>query len=245
MGWVKIDRELINSEFWLSQPFTDGQAWVDLIAMANWKDSKCREGSEVKTIKRGDVLTSYRALAERWQWSTGKVRRYLTFLEKAEMVKVTSTAFNTVLTLENYGIYQDARNTDEHTNEHADGTTTDTPTVQRQTLSEEGKNKEIRNVCVERITHTFGKLSNVELTSEEYDDLFNTYKSTSKLIDKVSLWLPDNPRSNHYAVCLKFAETDNWPKKKTPAIQEFEEPTEKSEMPEELRAKIKGMVKSI
>jgi hypothetical protein len=61
----------------------------------------------------------------------------------------------------------------------------------------------------------YGKLRNVLLTKEERQELRDAYESSTKLINKVSLWLANNHRDNHYAVCLTFAENDNWAKVKT------------------------------
>ena len=51
-GWVKLHRKLQESNFWLCEPFSRGQAWVDLILLANHKPGHIRiAGGENRTGK--------------------------------------------------------------------------------------------------------------------------------------------------------------------------------------------------
>ena len=61
---------------------------------------------------------------------------------------------------------------------------------------------------------TFGSFDNVKLTESEYFSLKSTYERTGELIDKVSMWLRNakNDVPDHYALCVKFADNDKWPK---------------------------------
>ena len=77
-GWVKISRKLIDDEIWTSEPFTKGQAWVDLILLAQWETNG--------QYKAGSVYRSLNYLASRWKWSRRKVTRYLEVLENAEKI---------------------------------------------------------------------------------------------------------------------------------------------------------------
>lgn len=75
------------------------------------------------------------------------------------------------------------------------------------------------NVNVNEASHddTYGTLGNVILAPGEYEHLKATYERYTELIDKVSVWLPNsNGRhyDDHFALCLKFANNDNWPKKR-------------------------------
>ena len=64
-------------------------------------------------------------------------------------------------------------------------------------------------------THPFGEFSNVFLTDDEYERLTSKYMRVDQLIDKVSIWLTEHTRKNHYAACLTFARNDSWEKRKT------------------------------
>ena len=63
-------------------------------------------------------------------------------------------------------------------------------------------------------THPYGEFSNVFLTDDEYARLTSKYMRVDQLIDKVSIWLTEHTRKNHYAACLTFARNDEWEKRK-------------------------------
>ena len=109
-GWIKLWRCITDNDFWQQKPYSPGQAWVDLMMMANHKEGTIRKGGVVITVKRGQVGASERYLAERWGWSRGKVRRFLNTLKKSQQVdhqtdhpKSTATQ---VITILNYDQYQ-------------------------------------------------------------------------------------------------------------------------------------------
>ena len=62
----------------------------------------------------------------------------------------------------------------------------------------------------------FGPFQNVQLTETEYDALRKQYERTGDLIEKVSIWLRSakNDVPDHYALCVKFATNDDWPKRR-------------------------------
>ena len=74
-GWIKLWRKLAENEMWLSEPFTKGQAWVDLLMMAD---------------RTGTIDTTTNELAERWQWSRWKVMRFLQQLQDCTMIRTPS-----------------------------------------------------------------------------------------------------------------------------------------------------------
>lgn len=117
--WVKIHRQIRESAIWeTDEPFDRRSAWLDLIMEANTKAKDIPWKGQVINVKRGDVYTSIRKLASRWHWSTSKVARFLSILEELGMVKRHKNVKSvTLLTIVNYGKYQDRRNADEYTNE--------------------------------------------------------------------------------------------------------------------------------
>ena len=94
---------------------------------------------------------------------------------------------------------------------------------------------------------TFGQLNNVRLTATQRAELKSTYQNSHKLIDKVSVWLPnaDKEHDDHYALCIKFANNDNWPKR--PKEKPRPVPDESGDMlsPEEQREAIRKLRESI
>lgn len=116
-----IDRKLLEDELWTAEPFTKGQAWVDLIGRASYKDGEL--------TKRGELIITERGLADRWKWPKPKVRRFLEWLEKDGMITRTKmrtknrSGFRTKINVEKYSLYQDVR-TENRTKNRTENRTT-------------------------------------------------------------------------------------------------------------------------
>lgn len=112
-GWIKLHRKLQDCWIWLEkEPFDKRSAWVDLLLTANHSDKKILFNGELITVKRGQILTSIRKLAERWKWSYDKTSRFLKLIESDGMLRKESDNCRTLLTIENYEVYQDVTCTD-------------------------------------------------------------------------------------------------------------------------------------
>ena len=81
-GWFKLYRQMENNILWQDKPFAKGQAWIDLILMANIADGDVLSKGVVVHVKRGQVFRTQKYLADRWGWSIKKVRGFLTLIEK-------------------------------------------------------------------------------------------------------------------------------------------------------------------
>lgn len=112
-GWLKLYRSIQNHWLWEDKPFSRGQAFIELLLMANHKDNKILFNGELIEVKRGSRITSLRQLSEAWGWSTKKTKKFLELLEKDNMITVKSDNKKTLVTIENYGGYQEVGNTEE------------------------------------------------------------------------------------------------------------------------------------
>lgn len=74
-GWIKIHRKLTDNPMWTEEPFTKGQAWIDLLLMADYST--------------GNVDVSIYALAKRWKWYLNKAKRYLKELADCGMIELS------------------------------------------------------------------------------------------------------------------------------------------------------------
>lgn len=104
-GFIKLDRNIF--EHWIFQDAEKFRAFVDLIQLARWKEEKLLIGNEVVTVPRGSYYTSELKLAERWNWSRKRTREFLKLLENEKMITKKGTTKGTMLTIENYRVYQD------------------------------------------------------------------------------------------------------------------------------------------
>ena len=82
-----VNRGLLYSDRWLSEKFTRGQAWVDLIILANHESAYFYKRGVKININRGQVGWSSVALSERWKWSRSKVNKFLNDLKKEQQIK--------------------------------------------------------------------------------------------------------------------------------------------------------------
>jgi hypothetical protein len=107
-GWIKLHRKIRDcSVIWDDKPFSRGQAWIDLLMMANHEDKDIYFDGGVYRVERGQKLTSIRKLSEEWGWSRTKTTKFQNDLKKAEMISLKSDTKKTVVTIVNYNNYQD------------------------------------------------------------------------------------------------------------------------------------------
>ena len=131
-GWIKLHRQLSSSDLWKSEPFTRGQAWVDLILLANHKEGFIRARGIKLRVERGQVGVSQDTLSKRWQWSRGKVVRFLNELEMEQQIVQQKNNVTSLLSITNYNQYQ------------SNDTTNDTTNGQ-QTVQQTDTNKNVKN----------------------------------------------------------------------------------------------------
>lgn len=124
-GWQKVYRDIQNHWLWEDKPFSRGQAFIDLILLVNHQDGKILFEGDLIEVKRGTKVTSLRKLGESWGWSSKKVKKFLEQLEKDKMITYKSDNKKTVVTIENYNLYQDSGNTEE-TQEKQEGNSEET-----------------------------------------------------------------------------------------------------------------------
>lgn len=88
-SWIKVFRNIENSWLWEERPFSRGQAWIDLLLLAKFRDESfiSRRGNLIDG-KRGHVYRSIASLADRWGWSRKKVDHFFNQLEADNMIKV-------------------------------------------------------------------------------------------------------------------------------------------------------------
>lgn len=108
-GWISVHRQLEDHWLWEDKPYAKGQAWVDLLMLANHEDNKFLLGNELMEVKAGSFVTSISKLCKKWGWSNTKVVKFLDVLEAEKMIKRKSDTKKTVITIENYSVYQESK----------------------------------------------------------------------------------------------------------------------------------------
>ena len=107
-GYIKVYRDIRDHWIWTDEeePFSRGQAWIDLIMMVNHNDKDVLFNGRLIHVEKGCRITSLRRLSERWKWSIHKVSDFLNLLEKEGMISQVRDSKKTLITLINYGVYQ-------------------------------------------------------------------------------------------------------------------------------------------
>lgn len=158
-GWIKLHRQMLNSDLWLSEKFSRGQAWADLIMIASYKESSYRKRGIKVSLLRGQIGKSLDELSKRWMWSIGKVKRFLNELENENQIKVVNGTVNQIITILNYDKYQSDSitnsNADDNANSITNGNQTDTQT--------ETYKKEKNNILPLTPTYTCAHEAEVDL----------------------------------------------------------------------------------
>jgi hypothetical protein len=118
-GWVSLHRELIEKPIWLESTPEQKTVLITLLLLANHKENEWEFKGEKYKAKPGQFVTSL----EKIQLKSGKgislqnVRTALKRFEKYEFLTNESTNKNRLITIVNWGFYQDVNSeTNKQTN---------------------------------------------------------------------------------------------------------------------------------
>ena len=107
LGWIKVWRKLASDSMWLEERFTRGQAWVDLLLLAQGLDRTEYYDGQFAHFAAGTVYKSIVWLAKRWGWNRKTVEAFLKQLEAGGRIKVSShKRIGTTIQVLNWGVYQ-------------------------------------------------------------------------------------------------------------------------------------------
>lgn len=177
-----VNRKLLDSERWLSEPFTRGQAWLDMFGLAQHTDSFFRIRGIRVSVKRGQLAYSQLSLAKRWNWSRNKVRRYLKELEKDGDIEQQNNEVTTVITIKNYDLWQGGDTTNETTNETTEGQQKDN---RRYTYKKDKNEKNEKNVSTSTCSEKSDAVSNAVPSTEVLPELETDLQELRKLAEKI------------------------------------------------------------
>jgi hypothetical protein len=110
-GYIRLYRSLFETFVWKDKPFSYGQAWADMLLLANHKQNKLTIKGEKITVNRGQMAWSILSLADRWGWSRCKVRHFLGLLKEDTMIDHVNRHVTTLISICNYEHYQGAKDT--------------------------------------------------------------------------------------------------------------------------------------
>jgi len=121
-GFILIFRSIQANWVWHSKPFSQGQAWIDLLIQSAFTTHNVKPGM---SVERGQLWTTLRFLGDRWGWSKNKVASFIDKIEADKMIitkrDTKRDTGGTLITIVNYDSYQDTKR---DTNDDANGTQT-------------------------------------------------------------------------------------------------------------------------
>lgn len=214
-GYVKLYRDIQGHYLWLEKPFDRGRAFLDLLLLANHSDKKVLINGNLKIIKRGQLFTSRKTLADRWGWDVKKVDRFLKVLKDDNMVTAKGTADGTTLTIENYGVYQSDEDTTEghqrpNQRDSKEDTTEDSGRDTNNKDNKENKDKK-DNIYSSPCRHKYGEYNNVLLSDADLEKLKAEFPlDYEERIERLSCYIASTGKKykNHLATIRNWAKKD-------------------------------------
>lgn len=171
-GWIKVNRQI--TEHWIWQNHEYAFAWIDLLLLVNHENRKVLVNNEVMTIRRGQTLTSIYKLAKKWGWTRKKTYAFIKALEQDGMIKRNSTTKYTIITIVNYGKFQDVGTTKGNSKDTSKDTSEDTT-------------KELQGVHKQEYIKNDKEEKNIKAPAEQKDPIEEELDYLYDLLDKLPL----------------------------------------------------------
>lgn len=107
-GYILLWRTLTEEkDLW--QPASTFQVYIHCLLKAQWKESEIKFNNKMRKLKRGELLTGIRSMAQELELSTRTVQDALKRLVESKRIAMTSDYGGTIITVKNYEKYQDPR----------------------------------------------------------------------------------------------------------------------------------------
>lgn len=107
-GYIKLSRKFFSNDMWNeARTFSSCEAWLDLIQSARFEATPRMEsiGGREVSYTRGQYPASIRFLSKRWHWTERKVRTFLAFLRRENMITLSKEQGMNIITLVKYNDY--------------------------------------------------------------------------------------------------------------------------------------------
>ena len=201
-GYVKAYRSILNWR-WYKDANTS-RLFFHLILTANYEQGYF----EGRTINRGQRVCSIQKLSDEINISVRSVSTAINHLKSTNEVTIETTTKYSIITVNNYDLYQSATNVLTNDRQTGDKRVTN----DRQQYKNNKKNKNNKKEKEERGTlSAHGQFQNVFLSDREVEELRKLYPySFEKKIERLSRYIESNGKNygNHFAVLLSWLEQD-------------------------------------
>ena len=106
-GWFAMNRAMFEHPIFAGKPERVA-AWAWIIAKAAWKDTRQDANGKIITVKRGQLLTSYRQMSKATGVSVKTLRILIERLRDGNAVGIETGTGRLLITIRNYEKYQSA-----------------------------------------------------------------------------------------------------------------------------------------
>lgn len=111
-GYIKLSRKFFSNDMWNeARTFSSCEAWLDLIQSARFEATPRMEsiGGREVSYTRGQYPASIRFLSKRWHWTERRVRTFLAYLKRENMITLSQDQGMNIITLIKYEEYNSAQ----------------------------------------------------------------------------------------------------------------------------------------
>jgi hypothetical protein len=109
MSWYKVERGWLDNPFFQDSPYSERDAWQWMIGEAAFEECRISVNGKPFALGKGQLYSSIRFMAQKFQWSTGRVARFLERLKEWGMVDTAVDTGQNLITICNYAKYQDRK----------------------------------------------------------------------------------------------------------------------------------------
>ena len=130
-GYIKLSRKFFSNDMWNeARTFSSCEAWLDLIQSARFEATPRMEsiGGREVSYTRGQYPASIRFLSKRWHWTERRVRTFLAYLKRENMITLSQDQGMNIITLVKYNEYNG--NPADTTSDTTNDTVNDTSIIQ-------------------------------------------------------------------------------------------------------------------
>lgn len=156
-GYIKLSRKFFSNDMWNeARTFSSCEAWLDLIQSARFEATPRMEsiGGREVSYTRGQYPASIRFLSKRWHWSERRVRTFLAFLKRENMITLSKEQGMNIITLVKYNDYNG--NPTDTASDTSDDTMSDTNIIQ--------EINDLRSQVTQQVTQLMTQVSTQRVT---------------------------------------------------------------------------------
>jgi len=224
VGYIKIDRRILNHPALQKrgQPYCEKTAFLWLLLEAGFVDRLYRIKDKTVKLKRGQLCSSVRFMAEAWGWEKSRVQRFLARLKEFDTISSdtpddTPADTPNVLTICHYDDYQD--------------TPSDTP---NDTKHNKGYNKGNNNIVSKEIEIAFEEWwKSFEFSGNNkgskkkalsfYKKKYNDKKLLKRIVETYNHYSSSQKQKNLSApMVTTWLSGENWDSYQTPEERSFD-----------------------